>query len=331
MFLMFNNIFISVVIILLILILFFSFKFKKFRVASVFICILSIIIGSTVIINNNNAQKKSTSNKKSETQQIGKLHNYEKQYDMKNVDISSNINFDKTKGKADIYILNKYKEDEILKFSENIFKNLNVEVNKSNLDKYENAITYYSKNQRYQISVNYRGMTYNFIDFKGKTNYEQMDTATLEKPQLDLNGNLINRENIEILLKDFDIYLPKEAKFTNYQNDYIFYVSNYKDKDYLLDGYVECLYLKGDIITVNNNLKKYKLFEQRDIISEEEAFEKIKQGQFDASKVDNIKSIVINDVKLDYELDDKDFYQPVYKFNCSIDNQNSTLTIPALK
>ena len=45
----------------------------------------------------------------------------------------------------------------------------------------------------------------------------------------------------------------------------------------------------------------------------------------------NIKSILIRSIKLCYQLDSKGYYQPVYRFECTIDGEGRPIFIPALE
>lgn len=326
MFFRFDNMSMLLFVILLFLLLISSFKFKRLRLVTVGFC---IAIGFLFIVQKNNIQQEKTEEK--EIIEIGELYNYKDKYDMSNVSVSSNIDLNESESKMEVYTLNQYKEEDLLKLAEKIFKNLDTDLNKSKIDKFDNSMICYSNDKRYQINMDFDSETYSFIDYKGKTNYEQMDTETLDKKPVDDKGNPIGKENIVDLLKKFNIEVPQDTEVSNYQNNYILKVPREKGRDYLEEGYVECLYLGGDLININNNLKKYKLFDTKSIISEKEAFEKLKKGQFDTSKISNIKNIVVNNVELDYELDNNNFYQPIYKFNCTIDDKKGNIIIPALK
>ena len=76
---------------------------------------------------------------------------------------------------------------------------------------------------------------------------------------------------------------------------------------------------------------QFILFGKYKIISQEEAYDKIKAGQFNSYELYNIKSILIRSIKLCYQLDSKGYYQPVYRFECTIDGEGRPIFIPALE
>ena len=65
-------------------------------------------------------------------------------------------------------------------------------------------------------------------------------------------------------------------------------------------------------------------------ISENEAFEMIKQGKFRYYSNGNL-NIEVDDSEIGYVVDSKGFYQPVYNFSCTINNQPTTIAIAALQ
>ncbi len=60
-----------------------------------------------------------------------------------------------------------------------------------------------------------------------------------------------------------------------------------------------------------------------------EAYRELLKGKFQYSK-NRIEAIEINEVKIQYYLDSKGYYQPVYLFNCTVDGVESNIIIPAI-
>ena len=65
-------------------------------------------------------------------------------------------------------------------------------------------------------------------------------------------------------------------------------------------------------------------------ISENEAFEMIKQGKFRYYRDEKL-NIEVGECKIGYVIDSKGFYQPTYNFNCMINNQATTIAIAAIQ
>lgn len=71
----------------------------------------------------------------------------------------------------------------------------------------------------------------------------------------------------------------------------------------------------------------------KEIISEEDAYNQILQGKFQYNEyyLKNIKSITINNIKLEYSLDSKGYFVPTYIFECTINNHDVEINIKAVK
>ena len=97
----------------------------------------------------------------------------------------------------------------------------------------------------------------------------------------------------------------------------------------MTDGYIS-VEQNDENLHINNYIYQYDVCGEYKIISEEEAYEKIKAGEFNSYELYDIQSIVVRSVKLCYQVDSKGFYQPVYRFECTIDGEGRPIFIPAL-
>lgn len=69
-------------------------------------------------------------------------------------------------------------------------------------------------------------------------------------------------------------------------------------------------------------------------MSEEEAFEEIEQGKFKLYgeyNSENKNSLEIESISLEYDIDSKGYYVPVYKFNAKLNNEDCDISIKAIK
>ena len=66
------------------------------------------------------------------------------------------------------------------------------------------------------------------------------------------------------------------------------------------------------------------------MISEREAYDKLLNGEF-VCYYQGEKDINVLDAELDYQLDTKGYYQPVYRFGAIINGDETEIIIPALK
>ena len=85
---------------------------------------------------------------------------------------------------------------------------------------------------------------------------------------------------------------------------------------------------------IHNNLVSYDYCAEEQIISEAEAFEQIKQGNFYGGVFEMLspKEVTIVSCTLEYRVDTKGFYQPVYMFKVMYDSveDEMRIMIPAL-
>ena len=99
----------------------------------------------------------------------------------------------------------------------------------------------------------------------------------------------------------------------------------------LIDGEIDCTYYSDNTIKqIRNNLVTYEKTKDVTIKSEREAYEELQDGKFRYYSGDNIGEIIIDGVTLDYVMDTKGFYQPVYSFSSKIDGNEILITIPAI-
>lgn len=71
-----------------------------------------------------------------------------------------------------------------------------------------------------------------------------------------------------------------------------------------------------------------------DILSEAQAFMQLKNGNVKEGYLkylDLMEPIEVKAVSLQYEMDSKGYYQPIYNFQVLNNNQSSSILIPAIK
>ncbi len=154
------------------------------------------------------------------------------------------------------------------------------------------------------------------------------------------DGNWIetDRETIEKALDIYSAEIPNQAAFC-YEGDgwHSFTASHDSDGFVMYDGILRVRYAdSGKIEEIKNHLCAYTYYEEIDIISPEEAFNRLKAGKFnDDGYFEHIKPSAMSVTKcvLDYQVDTKGFYQPVYLFSMKAvgDSYTYTVMIPAMK
>ena len=238
--------------------------------------------------------------------------------DMSTVDVFSKVNFDDKLSTAYVYKAPVGNKEEALKFANEFFSLLNTKVDESQNDEYDETTIFNSEDNNYKLWVNYKGFTTWFInnssEYNGKENLSYKD--------------------IQNLLSKYNINLPNEAKFEDCKDgNYKITVDMVKSNNNFLDGELNCQISKDNTVySIKNDIISYEPYKEYDILSLNEAYNKIKNGEFksyDLEKESN--KIDIIDGKLDYKLDSKGFYQPIYTFNVEVNGSLSEIEIPALK
>lgn len=147
-----------------------------------------------------------------------------------------------------------------------------------------------------------------------------------------------DRETIEKALEAYPVDIPSQAEFY-YEGDgwHNFTIYRHIDGALMYDGTLRARYAEnGNVEEIENRLCTYSYYEDVDIISPEKAFERLKAGRFnDEGYFEYIKpkSIAVTECVLEYSVDTKGFYQPVYMFylESSDGSYADHIMIPAMK
>lgn len=206
-------------------------------------------------------------------------------------------------------------------FAEAFFENLGDELDASSNDIYDETAVYKSKNG-YSLWMDYNGMNYSFTDFNTLFSEDEI------KPE-----NNAEEETIRQLLTSYSVFVPEGAVFENKGNgSYIFTAEQCIENDVIYNGTITCDYYKnGKFAEIDNHLLKCEYAKEYPAISEKEAFEMICSGKFRMYADHPSLHIKTGDVQIDYRVDSKGFYQPVYVFAAKINGEPTQIEIPALK
>ena len=148
----------------------------------------------------------------------------------------------------------------------------------------------------------------------------------------------VDRKTVENALEMYPIAIPEAAQFA-YAGDgwYSFTCERHIDGAVMLDGTLRVRYGIDDTIRrIENNLIWYTHYKDAKVISQEDAYEKLRSGAFryaEALNNHSSDSVTVISCTLDYEIDTKGFYQPVYIFEILIPETGNTCLaiIPAMK
>lgn len=259
-------------------------------------------------------------------QELGNLSiEYNYRLNMKNVNIQNEIILSDKRENQDVFYKKILTQDETRKLAENIFAQIETNISQNDTIIYENTAIYYADDRKYSLWIDYKGGTYSYTDFS-QFSHDEGNERTKKIG--------VSREEIEIALQKLGIQIPKKAEFKEDENgNYVFLVKMQLQEDKLINGNITCsYYTDGKIKKLENNLVEYEKVKSMEIISKQEAYNRILDGkfQYDEYYIGKIKDMIIENVSLGYSLDSKGYYVPIYVFNCKLNNRDTKIEIKAI-
>ena len=186
---------------------------------------------------------------------------------------------------------------------------------------YYDQETYYLDHTEHSLYVSHldRSYEYEYHPNEGKREPAEADRAT-----------------IEALLGDYSIAIPETSVFT-YEGDgwHRFDVQMESKEGDTVGGTLRCRYSsEGFIYVIHNNMVSFTYCADEQIISEAEAFEQMKRGNFWGGVYEMLspENVTVLSCELEYQVDTKGYYQPVYMFKVMYDGiaDEMRIMIPAL-
>lgn len=146
-----------------------------------------------------------------------------------------------------------------------------------------------------------------------------------------------DRETVLQSLESFPVNVPEFASFKPEENGwYSFTCDSVTDGTVLMDGVLRCrLGADGTVSQLQNHLVWYRYYKDTTILSPAEAYDSLCRGEFYDGGLFEYKApseVHVLSCRLDYEIDTKGFYQPVYRLDVasSDGNYQDCIMIPAM-
>lgn len=257
-------------------------------------------------------------------QELGNL-NTTPIYTVSNIQAESTIDYSGEAQSAPVYRLHMASVEETKAQAEEFFEAMGMGLDEGRTDIYEQTAVYYSKDNGASLWIKYAGSTVSYTDFDARYG----ENASEEKSDA-------AREEVASALEELGVFLPEGVSFENAgEGSYLFEADKLLIGDILYDGSVTCTYTEdGTISSFRNNMIAYRPYKVYSIISEKQAYENLKAGKFNPFWYDSSSSgtITVKGLGLDYEIDTKGFYQPVYAFEIeTAAGEEGYIYIPALQ
>lgn len=238
----------------------------------------------------------------------------------KDVRVTTELELSSDENTALVYRTSVANVKDTREMAEEIFGRFGLGIDESRTDIYEDTAIYYSEeNNRLNIWINYAGRTYSFTDY---------DALYHNDERMENKSNAFEDELIQALEK-MGVTIPEGAVFEQKEEQYLFTADKIIKGGKMYDGSIQCEYTTDGMIShLTNSIIEYEEYKSFPIISEKEAFDRLEKGYF---LVVGDKDFEVLGVALDYELDTKGFYQPVYVFSVMWDDIEQTINIPAIR
>lgn len=219
-----------------------------------------------------------------------------------------------------VYKAPQYTRDTAERFAVDFFENISVDLNDLKVIDYSDSAIFQTQDRNYSLWITYLDGRYSFTDYSSYN--EHSKTADIE-PEI-----LMDK------LEQIGISIPKEAEFSRVDTGlYQWTVDKRLQDGQWIRGSLTCAYFDDDTIKrVYNHIVEYKEVREAAVKTELEAYNEILKGNFRAFyRVNTIGTIDVYDVAVDYQMDSKGFYQPIYVFYSQINGEPFTIAVPAMQ
>lgn len=223
----------------------------------------------------------------------------------------SSVNEEDFQSEAGVYIAPHYNMKALEKRTAQIFSGFGETENEKRRDKYDNLLVSYGTNPSYY--------TWCWDDgrFMFVTMEHGIEMNYPDEPMID---------RVRLIIKDCGLELPEEFCHDDLQIEFDEYTINYRFvpyKDHIYAGELmwvaddDTLYeLKSDVMVLNSANKTQKL-------AFETFCENLQNGNFRCAGLQGkeVRSLSCEDCRLEYELDTKGYYRPLYRLHCLADGE----------
>ena len=253
--------------------------------------------------------------------------------DMNKVDVKTETNFSKDREKILVYQTEIITRDKARDIAINIFDKKGKLID-DNVDREsENLVVFKPirkdmNEEDASVVVYYIGGKYSYSD----SSYIVIKDDSTVEPVSKIDN--ASEEDVKSALQKIGINVPENAKFgrDEKRDQYLFSVNMDKQENKLVNGEIRCNYYSDNSIKYfEYNIVTYDIVTEKEIMSEQEAYQQILDGKFKGFTIDEIKSITVKGVELEYKLDSKGYYVPVYKFDVLLNGNKNTIYIKAIK
>lgn len=258
-------------------------------------------------------------------QELGNLQcEYIETYDADKISVEASVNYSGEADTAMVYQVPVLSTVETRQMADAFFAHMGTTMDESRTDIYDETAFYWAVDS-YDMVIDYLGGTYSITDFD--TLFGADDGSARPVEMYDATEATIR----ETLLQ-YGIDVPADASFATMENQgYRFTYKQIADGDVVLDGTLTCTYYdNGKFGNIDYRVVEAIPYKEFTVISEQDAYEMIVAGKIPYAGNEELQ-IGLGEVSLEYQMDSKGFYQPVYAFSAEVNGQQTTIYIPAIQ
>ena len=259
------------------------------------------------------------------TQELGNNpYQYIEAYSSNLISVTGESVFSTEEKDLDVYQTLTLTVEEAKEKGEKIFETFGAKINEKDVQIYDETIVLWSDLREHKLRIDYQGGTFELTCFDVFLSKD----GTLSDP---VSG--VDEETIRSALKEIGFEIPKEAVFEELKSGrYQFEIHMSETEDSIINGTFACTYYgENGIGEISDFLITCTPYKAYPAISEQEAYDKIVNGEFSRYIGNEQLEIQVESCSLVYCIDSKGYYQPNYRFECLINGIEREIMIPALK
>lgn len=248
-------------------------------------------------------------------QELGNLTQaYYKKADMSHIEVISHVPLSHQTSSQPVYKIKTYSDEDYNTLAKTIFQKHQDIIDDKKTEINNDDISFVSKNKDINI----------FID-------KQEATMDITYPgEFQPNTQNLSWQEVKKIIEKEGISIPEQATFTQIDTGTYEFSINTNTSQQYIQGYISVqINQDHSLSSLSYQINSYDIYKSYPIISEKQAFQYIKEGQFNQDwmlSLDN--EIIIHSIKLVYREDSKGYYQPVYQFGIENDQ---LIYIPAIQ
>lgn len=260
-------------------------------------------------------------------QEFGNLAcHYVLKEDLNDTDISVQTVFSEEKATGMVYQIGTFDREELDKRAEQMFAAIGTKMEEAGRKEVEGgSIAYTDQSGNYRIWLDYAGGTYTFTD----SSQLQEENGTQIAGQPDATRTMIVNALAEI-----GIEAPGNCAFEDLgEGQYRFIADQICEGNVIYDGTMVCEYnVNGKVGRVHNNIRECREYKEVSLRSEKDVYNDLTEGKFSRGYyvLDKIETMELKDISIAYLRDSKNYYQPVYEVEATVNGEEMVIDLPAL-